>query len=72
MVVIVQFRRDTAAKWTLNNPTLAEGEFGLELDTGYFKEQFINLMKTMYKNHLFNYDEQDFCFYFFQKIKRSK
>ena len=27
-----QFRRDTAANWTSNNPTLEEGEFGIETD----------------------------------------
>ena len=37
MTVKVQFRRGTAAGWTSANPTLAEGEMGLELDTGYFK-----------------------------------
>ena len=33
----LQQRRDTAANWTSNNPTLAAGEFGLETDTGKFK-----------------------------------
>ena len=33
----LQFRRDTAANWTLYNPTLAEGEVGYETDTGRFK-----------------------------------
>ena len=33
----IQFRRDTAANWTANNPTLSEGEMGLETDTGKFK-----------------------------------
>ena len=33
----LQFRRDTAANWTFNNPTLASGEFGLETDTYNFK-----------------------------------
>jgi Major tropism determinant N-terminal domain len=33
----LQQRRDTAANWTSNNPTLAAGEFGLESDTGKFK-----------------------------------
>jgi hypothetical protein len=32
-----QFRRDTAANWTANNPTLFSGEMGLETDTRYFK-----------------------------------
>lgn len=33
----LQNRRDTAANWTANNPTLAAGEIGLETDTGKFK-----------------------------------
>lgn len=33
----LQFRRDTAANWTSNNPTLAEGEVGLETDTNSYK-----------------------------------
>ena len=33
----IQFRRDTAANWTANNPILSEGEMGLETDTGKFK-----------------------------------
>ena len=33
----IQFRRDTAADWTSNNPTLAAGEFGYETDTTKFK-----------------------------------
>ena len=32
MAVIIQMRRDTAANWTSNNPTLANGEWGLETD----------------------------------------
>lgn len=32
-----QLRRDTAANWTSNDPTLAAGEFGYETDTGYLK-----------------------------------
>ena len=32
-----QWRRDTAANWTSNNPTLRAGEPGLETDTGYMK-----------------------------------
>lgn len=31
------FRRDTAANWAANNPTLLAGELGLETDTNYFK-----------------------------------
>lgn len=33
----IQIRRDTAANWTTSNPTLADGEIGLEKDTGKFK-----------------------------------
>ena len=34
MATIIQLRRDTAANWTANNPVLADGEPGLEKDTG--------------------------------------
>jgi len=37
MPVLIQFRRDSAANWNSANPTLAEGEVGLELDTGQLK-----------------------------------
>lgn len=30
---IIQIRRDTAANWTSANPTLAQGELGVETDT---------------------------------------
>lgn len=33
----LQFRRGTYAQWAAANPTLAEGEFGLETDTHQFK-----------------------------------
>jgi hypothetical protein len=33
----LQHRRDTAANWTSNNPTLAAGEMGLETDTAKWK-----------------------------------
>ena len=33
----MQQRRDTAANWTSNNPTLAAGEIGYETNTGKFK-----------------------------------
>ena len=33
----IQIRRDTAANWTSSNPTLAQGELGLETDTGQLK-----------------------------------
>lgn len=37
MAVRVQFRRDTAANWTSNNPVLSAGELGLETDTSRYK-----------------------------------
>jgi hypothetical protein len=37
MSVQIQWRRDTAANWTSNNPTLGEGEAGLETDSGKWK-----------------------------------
>ena len=37
MTARLQNRRDTAANWTSNNPTLAQGELGLETDTAKFK-----------------------------------
>lgn len=37
MSSLIQFRRDTAANWTSANPVLAEGELGLETDTGAYK-----------------------------------
>jgi len=37
MASIIQWRRDTAANWIAANPILAQGEAGLELDTGYWK-----------------------------------
>jgi hypothetical protein len=33
----IQIRRDTAANWTSANPTLSQGEIGLETDTDKFK-----------------------------------
>ena len=33
----IQLRRDTAANWATNNPTLALGEMGIETDTRKFK-----------------------------------
>lgn len=33
MAVQIQLRRDTAANWTSVNPTLAQGEIGVETDT---------------------------------------
>ena len=37
MAVQIQLRRGTAAQWTSANPILAEGEMGVELDTGKWK-----------------------------------
>ena len=37
MSLIIQLRRDTSANWTSSNPTLAQGEMGLETDTNKFK-----------------------------------
>jgi hypothetical protein len=37
MAVQIQLRRDTAANWTSANPTLALGEFGMEIDTMLYK-----------------------------------
>lgn len=33
----IALRRDTAINWTINNPTLVQGEPGLETDTGNLK-----------------------------------
>jgi len=37
MAVQIQLRRGTAAQWISANPILAEGEMGVETDTGQFK-----------------------------------
>jgi hypothetical protein len=37
MPIKIQLRRGTADEWTASNPVLAEGEMGLEKDTGKFK-----------------------------------
>ncbi len=37
MATRIQVRRDTAANWTANDPTLSDGEIGFETDTGKFK-----------------------------------
>ena len=37
MPLQIQFRRGTASAWTAADPTLAEGEFALELDTDKVK-----------------------------------
>lgn len=36
-VLQLQLRNDTASNWTTANPTLLEGEFGLETNTGKYK-----------------------------------
>lgn len=33
----IQFRRDTSANWTANNPTLSQGEIGIDLTNNNFK-----------------------------------
>jgi len=33
----IQLNHDTASNWSTNNPTLANGEMGLESDTNKFK-----------------------------------
>jgi len=37
VAVQIRWRRDTAANWTANNPTLAQGEPGFETDTRKYK-----------------------------------
>ena len=37
MAVNIQLRRGTTAEWTLSNPTLTEGEVGVETDTKKLK-----------------------------------
>jgi hypothetical protein len=37
MAIRIQFRRDLAINWTLNNPILLSGEIGIETDTLKFK-----------------------------------
>lgn len=37
MAIKIQVRRDTAASWTAANPVLAQGEPGMEIDTGFIK-----------------------------------
>jgi hypothetical protein len=36
-MITLQHKRGTAANWTLRNPVLAQGEFGLETDTSKLK-----------------------------------
>jgi len=37
MAIRFQQKRDTAANWTSNDPTLLSGEWGYESDTGKYK-----------------------------------
>lgn len=37
MAIEIQFRRGTVSEWEVANPILAQGELGLEYDTGQFK-----------------------------------
>lgn len=37
MAIQIQLRRDTAANWTSSNPVLAQGEIGVETNTGKIK-----------------------------------
>lgn len=37
MAFRVQIRRDTSSNWNTNDPTLLDGEFGYETDTGRYK-----------------------------------
>ena len=37
MPIQIQLRRGLASQWTSSNPTLAQGEVGVETDTGQFK-----------------------------------
>lgn len=37
MAVQIQLRNDTASNWTTANPTLAQGELGIETDTRKYK-----------------------------------
>ena len=37
MITRIQLRRGLASEWESENPTLAEGELGVEVDTGKFK-----------------------------------
>lgn len=37
MGIRFQQKRDTAANWTTDDPTLLSGEFGVETDTGKYK-----------------------------------
>lgn len=37
MALQIQLRRDTSTNWTSSNPTLAQGEIGIETNTNKFK-----------------------------------
>lgn len=55
MAVRIQMRRDTFANWQTNNPTLADGEMGIELDTHRWKFGYQNLAwnSLPYSNSVF-------------------
>jgi hypothetical protein len=55
MAVRIQMRRDTRANWEANNPTLADGEMGIELDTHRWKFGYQNLSwnSLPYSNSVF-------------------
>lgn len=38
------------------------------LDTGYPKDDFIKMVKTMYKNKNIDFDKKKFAFYFFKYV----
>ncbi len=42
------------------------------LDTGYCKEEFIKLVRTMYKSKSYDLDYQQFAFCLFQRVKPLK
>jgi hypothetical protein len=42
------------------------------LDTGYSKKDFIELVKTMYKNKSYNLDVQPFAFMLFERDNKLK
>jgi hypothetical protein len=56
MAVRIQLRRDTATNWTTNNPVLAEGELGLETNSGRWKVgNGINAWTSLpYSNSIFS------------------
>ncbi len=47
----IQLRRDTAADWTSNNPTMAAGEFGWESDPNVDIESKYQTVRQSLKNN---------------------